>query len=112
MAANDSPSDPKGPIVFRPSELIGFVGAGMAGAAYVPQIWHLAKTRCSAGVSKLAFAVWLAASVLMTVHAVAIGAAVFIALGVIQVVATSLVVVYTMRYEGSPCPTHVHAPAV
>jgi hypothetical protein len=98
--------------MFRPSELIGFVGAGMAGAAYVPQIWHLAKTRCSAGVSRLAFAVWLAASILMTVHAVAIGAAVFIALGLIQVVATSLVVVYTVRYDGSACSMHVHGVAV
>jgi uncharacterized protein with PQ loop repeat len=59
------------------TQIAGFIGAALAGAAYVPQIWHLVRARCSAGVSRPAFAVWLAASALVTPHAVAAGAAVF-----------------------------------
>jgi hypothetical protein len=43
------------------TEIAGFAGAGLAGAAYVPQLSHLIRTRCSAGISRLAFEVWLLA---------------------------------------------------
>ena len=85
----------------------GFVGAGLAGAAYVPQISHLIRARCSAGISRLAFAVWLLASVLSTACAIAIHAAVFIALGAIQTVATALIMFYAARYKNTPCPSHL-----
>src|SRR5690242_13712692 len=48
-----------GPAMLTATEIAGFVGAGLAGAAYVPQISHLIKARCSAGISRLAFEVWL-----------------------------------------------------
>ena len=89
------------------TEIAGFVGAGLAGAAYIPQISHLIRARCSAGISRLAFAVWLLSSVLVTARAVAIGAGVFIALGGIQAVATGLIVVFAARYKDTPCPTHL-----
>jgi len=54
------------------TEIAGFVGAGLAGAAYVPQISHLIRARCSAGISRLAFGVWLLSSLLITARAVAI----------------------------------------
>jgi uncharacterized protein with PQ loop repeat len=54
------------------TEIAGFAGAGLAGAAYVPQIAHLIRTRCSAGISRLAFEVWLLASLLITARAIAI----------------------------------------
>ncbi|MEO8697383.1 MAG: PQ-loop repeat-containing protein [Acidimicrobiales bacterium] len=95
--------------MLRATELAGFVGAGMAGAAYVPQIWHLIKERCSAGLSRVAFAVWLASSFLVTIHAVAIRATVFIALGVIQLSATALILVYTTKYASSYCASHLPA---
>ena len=89
------------------TEIAGFVGAGLAGAAYIPQISHLIRAHCSAGISRLAFAVWLLSSVLVTARAVAIGAGVFIALGGIQAVATGLIVVFAARYKDTPCPTHL-----
>ena len=89
------------------TQIAGFAGAGLAGAAYVPQIWHLIRARCSAGISRLAFAVWLLASVLVTVRAIAIGAGVFIVLGGIQIVATALIVVCAARYKDTPCPVHL-----
>jgi hypothetical protein len=92
------------------TEIAGFAGAGLAGAAYVPQISHLIRARCSAGISRLAFAVWLLASLLVTVRAIAIHAGVFIALGGIQVVATTLIVVYATRYKDTVCPIHLPSP--
>ena len=92
------------------TEIAGFVGAGTAGAAYVPQISHLIRARCSAGISRLAFGVWLLSSVLITARAVAIGAGVFIVLGAIQIVATVLITLFAARYKDTPCPVHLPAP--
>ena len=89
------------------TQVAGFIGAGLAGAAYVPQIWHLARVHCSAGISRVAFVVWWTASVLITSHAVATGAAVFIALGVVQIAAITLILVFATRYRSSVCTGHV-----
>lgn len=89
------------------TQIGGFAGAGLAGAAYLPQISHLVRARCSAGISRLAFGVWLLASVLITARAIAIHAGVFIVLGGIQIVATALIMVYAARYQGTPCPVHL-----
>jgi len=86
------------------TQIAGFAGAGLAGAAYVPQISHLIRARCSAGISRLAFEVWLLASVLTTARAIAIHVGVFIMLGGIQIVATVLILLYAARYKDTPCP--------
>ena len=88
------------------TQIGGFVGAGLAGAAYIPQISHLIRARCSAGISRLAFGVWLLASLLITAHAIAIRAGVFIALGAIQIAATALIMLYAARYKDRSCPIH------
>jgi len=88
------------------TEIAGFAGAGLAGAAYVPQISHLIRARCSAGISRLAFAVWLLSSLLITARAIAIGAGVFVVLGGIQIVATALIMLCAVRYKDTPCSTH------
>lgn len=93
------------------SELIGLTGASLAGYAYLPQITHLIREQCSAGISRNAFAIWLLASVLMTVHAVLLPAVVFIVLGAIQICAIVTILVYSSRYRGLVCPTHAHRPA-
>jgi len=88
------------------TQIGGFVGAGLAGAAYIPQISHLIRARCSAGISRLAFGVWLLASLLITARAIAIHAGVFIALGAIQTAATALIMLYAARYKDKSCPIH------
>ncbi|HEX5303272.1 MAG TPA: PQ-loop domain-containing transporter [Streptosporangiaceae bacterium] len=85
------------------TEIAGFAGAGLAGAAYVPQISRLIRARCSAGISRLAFEVWLLASLLTTARAIAIHAGAFIMLGGIQIVATALIMLYATRYKDTPC---------
>src|SRR5215472_14402828 len=96
-----------GPAMLTATEIAGFVGAGLAGAAYVLPGSHLGRARCSAGISRLAFGVWLLSSLLTTTHAVAIGAGVFIMLGGTQIVATALVMLYAARYKDTPCPAHL-----
>ena len=93
------------------SELIGLAGASLAGYAYLPQIRHLIRERCSAGISRGAFLLWLLASVLMTVHALLLPALVFIALGAIQIAAITTILVYSARYRGLVCPAHAANPA-
>jgi hypothetical protein len=89
------------------TEIAGFAGAGLAGAAYVPQISHLVRARCSAGISRLAFEVWLLASLLTTARAIAIHAGVFIALGGIQIAATAVITFCAARYKDTLCPVHL-----
>ncbi len=89
------------------TEWVGLVGAGLAGAAYVPQIWHLIHERCSAGLSRVAFGVWLVSSLLVMTNAVAIRATVFIVLGAIQLVATAIIVIYATRFKNLFCPIHL-----
>ena len=93
------------------SELIGLSGASLAGYAYLPQIRHLVHERCSAGISRGAFSLWLLASVLMTIHAVMLPAAVFIVLGGIQIGAIGVILFFSARYRGLVCPTHAASPA-
>lgn len=93
------------------SELIGLSGASLAGFAYLPQIRHLIRQRCSAGISRHAFSLWLLASVLMTIHAVLLPALVFIVLGGIQIGAISVILFYSARYRGLACPLHKLNPA-
>ena len=88
------------------TQVAGFAGAGLAGAAYVPQITHLIRARCSAGVSRLAFEIWLLASLLVAARAIAIHAGVFIVLSGIQVAATTLIMFYAARYKDARCPIH------
>ena len=99
------------PAMLTATQIAGFAGAGLAGAAYVPQISRLIRARCSAGISRLAFEVWLLASVLTTTRAIAIHAGVFIVLGGIQIVATALIMLYATRYKDTPCLGSPASPA-
>src|SRR6478672_12680961 len=99
------------PAMLTITEIAGFAGAGLAGAAYIPQISHLIRARCSAGISRLAFEVWLLASLLTTARAIAIHAGVFIVLGGIQIVATALIMLYAIRYKDTPCLSPSASPA-
>jgi uncharacterized protein with PQ loop repeat len=95
--------------VLTATEIAGYIGAGLAGAAYVPQISHLIRARCSAGISRLAFGVWLLASFLVMARAIAVHAGVFIVLGVIQIAATAIILFYASRYRDTYCPNHLPA---
>jgi uncharacterized protein with PQ loop repeat len=88
------------------TEIAAFIGVALAAGAYVPQIVHLVREHCAAGISRFAFCAWLLASILMTSHAVAAREAVFIALGIVQIIATAIVLFYAKRYPTSFCAGH------
>jgi uncharacterized protein with PQ loop repeat len=88
------------------SQLPGIVGTIMVIAGYVPQVRHLIKERCSAGVSTRGFALWCASSMLFLVHAVVLRDAVFVIVQVLSLVANGSVVFYARRYRGQFCPVH------
>jgi PQ loop repeat len=92
--------------VVTPTQIAAFLGVALAGAAYVPQIWHLVRVHCSAGISRFAFSVWLGASLLVTAHAIAMGAVAFILLGGVQIAATTVILVYATKYTSSYCVGH------
>lgn len=87
--------------------LIGFLGAIISGSAYVPQIHHLIAQRCTAGLSRRAFGMWLVASIFVFVNALYIGSSVFIFLTGIQTVASAVIFGFTVLYNGKVCPTHI-----
>jgi len=78
----------------------------IAGYAYLPQIRHLTKEHCSAGISLSAFALWFLASILVMINALFIHAVVFVVLGVIQISSTGVIFVFSTRYRGQLCPFH------
>src|SRR6186997_1755400 len=89
------------------TEFAGFLGVGLAGVAYLPQIVHLIAEHCSAGISRLAFAMWLISSLLVTTHAIATHADVFVLLGAIQILSTLIILVNATRFHGSYCAIHL-----
>ena len=54
------------------SHVFGFVGTGLVIVGYIPQIVHLIKEHCTAGISIPAFSLWCGASFLFMIHAAVI----------------------------------------
>ena len=75
-----------------PSQILGFVGTGLVVTGYVPQIVHLIKERCTAGISIPAFSLWCAASLLFLIHAVVIRDIVFVGVQTVNLAAGGLIV--------------------
>jgi uncharacterized protein with PQ loop repeat len=90
------------------SNYIGLTGAVIAGYAYLPQVTHLIKEKCSAGISRRAFGLWMVSSVLVTINAIYIHSVVFIVLGIIQIFSTTLIFWYSTKYKNLVCEFHAH----
>jgi hypothetical protein len=73
--------------------------------AYVPQVVHLGKEQCSAGISRRAWAMWLVASLLVGAVAVHRGDLVFIALQLSTLTAATIILVLAQKYRGRVCAT-------
>ena len=89
------------------TEIVGMFGAILAGVAYLPQIIHLIKEHCSAGISRKAYVLWLISSGAILVHAIVTVSFVFILLSSLQLVATFLILFYSEKYKGM-CAFHAH----
>lgn len=87
-------------------EWLGFLGTSLVVLAYLPQLVHLAREHCTAGLSLIAYATWAVAGALLLAYAVALGDVVFIALQSYHILATSLIVFFLLRYKGQYCEAH------
>ena len=84
----------------------GFVGTALVIVAYLPQVVHLIRARCSWGISLGAYALWFAAGILISVHALSLNDPVFIVLQGYNVVATATITVFAKRYQQNICIDH------
>jgi uncharacterized protein with PQ loop repeat len=90
-------------------ELIGIAGIVLSVLAYLPQVIHLARQHCSAGVSGRAWAMWLASSLMVGALAVHRQDPVFILLQLSTLTSATVIVVLVRRYRGMVCLTHALA---
>jgi uncharacterized protein with PQ loop repeat len=91
------------------SQLAGHVGTALVIVGYVPQIHHLIKERCTAGLSLRAFTVWLLASLLFLIHAALIRDVVFVGVQIVNLVAGGVIVAFCKKYDGRVCSYHLRA---
>lgn len=84
------------------------VGIGLSVVAYLPQVRHLAREHCSAGVSPRAWAMWLASSLLIGALAVYRRDYVFISLAASSLFSSTAILLLARRYRGMACATHQH----
>jgi hypothetical protein len=84
----------------------GYAGTAVMIAAYAPQIWHLYREHCWAGISVRANAMWIGGSLLFFTHAMIIEDPVFTLVQVVNVLALSTIVVLARRYTGQLCEAH------
>jgi uncharacterized protein with PQ loop repeat len=91
------------------TQILGFVGTGLVIVGYIPQVVHLIKERCTAGISVAAFSLWCAASLLFLIHAAVIRDAVFVGVQTVNLVAGGLIVVFCKRHDGEVCFSHREA---
>ena len=89
-------------------EFLGVAGISIGVLAYVPQVVHLAREHCSAGVSGRAWAMWLTSSLLIGALALHRHDPVFIALQASSLTSTAVILFLSHRYRGMVCEAHAH----
>jgi lipid-A-disaccharide synthase-like uncharacterized protein len=87
-------------------DVLGIAGIAISVLAYLPQVRHLAKEHCSAGVSRGAWTMWLASSLLVGSVAVQRGDSVFILLQLSSLASAAIILALAYRYRGMVCATH------
>ena len=85
---------------------LGFAGMGLVVVAYIPQITHLVRARCTSGVSTLAYLAWTVSAALLLAYAITARDPVFISLQAYQLVALTLIYLLSRRHRENPCDVH------
>src|SRR6185437_15967468 len=89
----------------------GIAGITISMLAYVPQVVHLGREHCSAGISRRAWAMWLVASLLVGALAIHRGDLVFIALQFSTLTSAAVILYLAQKYRGLVCEAHAAHPA-
>ena len=87
-------------------EWLGFLGIVLCILGYLPQVIHLIKEHCSAGLSAGAYWTWGIAAVLLLLYAIGRRDFVFIVLQTYHVGATALICYFCIKYKGHLCEDH------
>jgi uncharacterized protein with PQ loop repeat len=87
-------------------EILGIIGIAVSVVAYMPQVIHLWREHCSAGVSSRAWAMWLASGLLVGLLAAHRGDPVFILLQVSSLTCAAAILLLTQKYKGMVCESH------
>ncbi len=87
-------------------QIFGFIGSGLVVLAYLPQTYHLVRERCSAGISRYAYVLWLFAAIFLLAHAVMIKDQVFIFLQAVNAVFTGVILGFAESYKYGLCSSH------
>jgi lipid-A-disaccharide synthase-like uncharacterized protein len=88
------------------SQLLGFAGIALGRGGNMPQVVHLIRQRCSAGISVQAYLIWLSGAVLLLTHALFIYDGVFIVLQTLGSVLDLTVLFFATKYRGMTCARH------
>jgi uncharacterized protein with PQ loop repeat len=92
-------------------EWLGFAGIALCILGYLPQVIHLIKDRCSAGLSAGAYCTWGISAMLLLAYAISRRDLVFIALQTYNVGATALIYYLCRKYKGHLCELHGGEPS-
>jgi len=87
-------------------EWLGYLGTALVIGAYLPQIVHLTKKGCTAGISLNAYLTWSTASVLLLSYAIHQRDPVFIALQGYQLLVTTSILYLSYKHKGQNCDQH------
>jgi uncharacterized protein with PQ loop repeat len=90
-------------------EILGVAGIAISVLAYVPQVVHLGRERCSAGISRRAWGMWLASGLLIGALAVHRRDPVFVLLQITNLTSTAVILFLSWRYRGMVCEAHAYA---
>ena len=85
---------------------LGVLGIGISYGAYLPQVVHLAREHCSAGVSTRSWAMWLVGGLLVGLVALDRQDPVFIVLQLNNLLSAAVILFLARRYRGMACSGH------
>ena len=87
-------------------EVLGVIGVALSVMAYVPQVVHLAREHCSAGISSRSWTLWLVSATLVGTLALHRHDIVFILLQLSTLTSAVVILFLARRYRGMACETH------
>ncbi len=88
------------------TEVIGFAGIFLVLVAYIPQVYHLIKEKCSAGISRKAFLIWLISSLLLLIRSFMGDDIIFTILQGINFSATATILITAQKFKDNVCGFH------
>jgi len=88
------------------TDFFGVAGVALVMIAYLPQVVHLIREHCSAGISIKAYVLWLIAAGFLWLHAMMIFDVTFIVLQTINVLTNAVILLYAQRYKSQVCRSH------